>query len=120
MLDTADMSNEVPIFRHHTPQPELAAAVQESLLSLDALMLRFSLANRSFDTLVQWVAELQKWRSDLWLAQSYLSAAGFDLPDVDMELDAAPTHFLTTWRNYLAKVWPAVDPARAAYFLRVQ
>jgi len=108
------------VVAYDMPNPDLAAAVQNSLVTLDALLAKFPLASRSFDSLIQWTAALHKWRTDLWLAHGYLAAAGFDVPDWDMELDATPSLFVTTWRDYLAKVWPMVDPARAGCFYVVQ
>lgn len=108
------------VVAYDMPNPELAAAVQDSLVTLDALMTKFPLASRNFDSLIQWTAALQKWRADLFLAHGYLAAAGFDVPSWDMDLEATPSLFVNTWRDYLAKVWPAVDPTRAGSFYVVQ
>lgn len=108
------------ILAYDAPFPELAGAVQSSLDGLNSLMARLPTASQNFDAMIQWTAALRDWRYALYLAHGYLTSAGFDVPCWDLELEAAPTLFLITWRDYLAKVLPLVEPLRVGAYYVVQ
>ena len=116
MLDERDAQTTL---HYDAPNPELSELVQDSMLSIDVLLSQYAVAVLTIDGALQWMTALQKWRFGLFLTAGYMAAGGYDVP-WDLELERAPSHFISTWRDLLGKVWPSVDPNRADRLHRVQ
>jgi hypothetical protein len=97
-----------------TAAPELIDAVRASTLGIETLLASFPLKAGDMAGSLRWCTELRSWREGIWLAQGHLAAAGFAVPSWELEFEQDPAFFVETWRAYLAKVWPLVDPRNHA------